>query len=49
MAVSFTESVKPHLTVLRFDYNDAGAFVLVASASRKYDDGRYGTIGEEEK
>jgi len=30
MAVSFTESVKPHLTVLRTDYNDAGGFALVA-------------------
>ncbi|HKN23972.1 MAG TPA: hypothetical protein VJX72_03925 [Candidatus Acidoferrum sp.] len=30
IAVSFTESVKPHLTVLRSDYNDAGAFLLVA-------------------
>jgi hypothetical protein len=28
MAVSFTESVKPHLAVLRFDYNDAGQFLL---------------------
>jgi hypothetical protein len=28
MAVSFTESVKPHLSVLRIDYNDAEEFVL---------------------
>jgi hypothetical protein len=28
MAVSFTESVKPHLTVLRSDYSDAAAFLL---------------------
>jgi hypothetical protein len=28
MAVSFTESVKPHLTVLQFDYNDAAKFLL---------------------
>ena len=31
MAVSFTESVKPHLTVLHFDYNDAGIFLLIWS------------------
>jgi uncharacterized protein len=28
IAVSFTESVKPHLAVLRHDYNDAAAFLL---------------------
>src|SRR4029077_18403126 len=28
MAVSFTESVKSHLAVLRFDYNDAARFLL---------------------
>jgi hypothetical protein len=28
MAVSFTESVKPHLAVLHFDYNGAAAFLL---------------------
>jgi hypothetical protein len=30
IAVSFTESVKPHLTVLRNDYNGAQDFVLAA-------------------
>jgi hypothetical protein len=30
IAVSFTEWVKPHLAVLRFDYSDAGAFLLAA-------------------
>jgi len=30
MAVSFTVSVKPHLVMLRFDYNDARKIVLVA-------------------
>ena len=28
MAVSFTVGVKPHLTMLRFDYNDVPQFVL---------------------
>lgn len=28
MAVSFTVGVKPHLAVLRFDYNDVPPFVL---------------------
>ena len=28
MAVSFTESVKPHLAVLRIDYSDAAEIVL---------------------
>jgi len=28
IAVSFTESVKPHLAVLRPDYNDAADFLL---------------------
>jgi len=28
MAVSFTDSVKPHLAVLRFDYNRAARFLL---------------------
>src|ERR1700740_1139521 len=32
IAVSFTESVKPHLAVLRSDYNEDGAFVLVLRA-----------------
>jgi hypothetical protein len=35
MAVSFTESVKPHLALLRFDYNDAAGFLL----------GTHGTYG----
>jgi hypothetical protein len=30
MAVSFTESAKPHLALLRFDYNDAAPFLLAA-------------------
>jgi len=30
IAVSFTESVKSHLAVLRFDYNDAAPFLLAA-------------------
>jgi len=30
IAVSFTELVKPHLTVLHHDYNDATALLLVA-------------------
>jgi hypothetical protein len=36
MAVSFTESVKPHLTVLRFDYSERAEFlrgVLETSSS----------------
>ena len=33
MAVSFTESVKPHLTVLRSDYNDAERFLLGMSGT----------------
>ena len=28
MAVSFTESVKPHLTVLHFDYSERAEFLL---------------------
>jgi len=28
MAVSFTESVKPHLTVLQFDYSERAEFLL---------------------
>jgi len=28
MAVSFTDGVKPHLAVLRFDYSDVLPFVL---------------------
>jgi len=28
MAVSFTESVKPHLTVLPFDYSERAKFLL---------------------
>jgi hypothetical protein len=28
MAVSFTVGVKPHLAVMRFDYNDVPPFVL---------------------
>jgi hypothetical protein len=28
MAVNFTVGVKPHLAVLRFDYNDVPQFVL---------------------
>jgi hypothetical protein len=34
MAVSFTESVKPHLTVLRIDYNDDRENVLVGASRR---------------
>jgi len=30
IAVSFTEGVKPHLTVLHHDYNDATPLLLVA-------------------
>ena len=30
MAVSFTESVKPHLTVLHFDYSEGAEFMLVS-------------------
>jgi hypothetical protein len=30
MAVSFTESVKPHLTVLQFDYSEHGEFPLAS-------------------
>jgi hypothetical protein len=32
MAVSFTVGVKPHLAVLRFDYNDVPRFVLAHNA-----------------
>ena len=30
MAVSFTESVKPHLTVLQFDYSEHAEFLLAS-------------------
>jgi hypothetical protein len=33
MAVSFTESVKPHLAVLSSDYNDAARFLLGTRAA----------------
>src|SRR5271169_3297962 len=33
MAVSFTELVKPHLAVMRFDYNDATHFLLGTSGT----------------
>jgi hypothetical protein len=36
MAVSFTVWVKPHLAVLRFNYNDVPLFVLVYNASPNY-------------
>jgi hypothetical protein len=32
MAVSFTDGVKPHLAVMRFDYNDVRRFVLAPTA-----------------
>jgi len=31
MAVSFTDGVKPHLAVMRFDYSDVLPFVLACS------------------
>src|SRR5207249_7101551 len=34
MAVSFTDGVKPHLAVVRFDYSDVPPFVLACSAPR---------------
>jgi hypothetical protein len=33
MAVSFTESVKPHLTVLRFDYSEGAEFLLAGDGN----------------
>jgi len=30
MAVSFTDSVKPHLTVLRSDYSGVAKFLLIS-------------------
>jgi len=33
MAVSFTESVKPHLTVLQFDYSEGANFLLVTGGN----------------
>jgi len=36
MAVSFTELVKPHLAVLRFDYNGATAFLLIHLRRNKF-------------
>jgi hypothetical protein len=34
MAVSFTDSVKPHLTVLRFDYSGAREILLARMETR---------------
>ncbi len=33
MAVSFTESVKPHLTVLHFDYSEGADFLLLSGGN----------------
>jgi len=33
MAVSFTESVKSHLTVLHFDYSEGADFLLAAGGN----------------
>ena len=33
MAVSFTESVKPHLTVLRLDYSGGTEFLLAVDGN----------------
>jgi hypothetical protein len=33
IAVSFTESVKPHLTVLQFDYSEGAEFLLAADGN----------------
>jgi len=36
MAVSFTGSVKPHLTVLRFDYNECAEFLLAMDGNSSF-------------